>query len=225
MNTYKFDTHVHTCDTSRCGVLSAVEVARLYKNAGYDGIIITDHYHQEYFDSLGEVDWGKKAEAFLKGYRAARDEGARVGLKVLLGMEIRFPESNNDYLIFGIDESYIQQQEALYRLDLSDFRKRTKADGVTIVQAHPCREGLTLADPLLLDGVEVYNGNARHDSHNSLARAFAEKYGLKMTSGSDLHEREDLGRGGVLLPQMPETSADFAAMLQSGSILQLFQTQ
>ncbi len=225
MKTYKFDTHVHTCETSQCGMLSGAEVVRLYKDAGYDGIIITDHYHQQYFDSLGKLEWEKKAEAFLNGYRAARQEGERIGLKVLLGMEIRFPQSNNDYLIFGADESYIQRREALYLLDLSAFREKTREDGIAIVQAHPCREGLSPADPLLLDGMEAYNGNARHDSHNALARDFAQKHGLRMTSGSDLHEREDLARGGVILPQIPETSAAFAGMLKRGKILQLLQTR
>ena len=46
------------------------------------------------------------------------------------------------------------------------------------MQAHPFRTGLTREDPALLDGVEVFNGNARHDSHNDDALRFARENGL-----------------------------------------------
>ena len=42
---FKLDIHVHTSETSSCGQVSAQEAVRLYEQAGYDGIIITDHYH------------------------------------------------------------------------------------------------------------------------------------------------------------------------------------
>ena len=43
---FKLDIHVHTSETSSCGQVSAQEAVRLYEQAGYDGIIITDHYHR-----------------------------------------------------------------------------------------------------------------------------------------------------------------------------------
>lgn len=89
---------------------------------------------------------------------------------------------------------------------------------MVIIQAHPCRVGMSLANPSLLDGVEVYNGNKRHDSHNSLAREFAKKHGLKMTSGSDTHQIEDLARGGIMLPEVPAHCAELAEMIHTDKI-------
>ena len=39
----KIDVHVHTSEVSGCGQLPGAEMARLYKQAGYDAIVITDH--------------------------------------------------------------------------------------------------------------------------------------------------------------------------------------
>ena len=44
----KFDLHVHTAETSKCGTISAPKLVDTYKANGYDGIVITDHLHETY---------------------------------------------------------------------------------------------------------------------------------------------------------------------------------
>ena len=44
MGLYRYETHLHTSEASACAVFSAVEQVRSYKAAGYDGIIVTDHF-------------------------------------------------------------------------------------------------------------------------------------------------------------------------------------
>ena len=46
MEKFLLDMHMHTKETSSCGEVPAAEVGRLYKEAGYQGIMITDHYHK-----------------------------------------------------------------------------------------------------------------------------------------------------------------------------------
>lgn len=225
MNTYKFDTHVHTCETSPCGKVAAIEVVRLYKESGYNGIVITDHYYKEYFESLGSLSWKEKLDCYLKGYRIACEEGEKTGVKVLLGMEMRFEENDNDYLVYGIDESYLTSNKELYTLGLKNFRDMTKNMGIAIYQAHPFRPAMVPAEPALIDGIEVYNGNPRHDSKNKLAQAYAEKHGLRMTSGSDFHQLEDLARGGVILLEDVNNSFEFAEILTTGKINEFIATE
>ena len=50
MKCFKYDLHVHTMDTSRCGMVDGARMVRLYKKAGYQGIVIADHYYHGYFD-------------------------------------------------------------------------------------------------------------------------------------------------------------------------------
>ena len=49
MNLYYYDLHVHTSNVSPCAHVKAEEVVRLYAQAGYKGIVITDHYSEKYF--------------------------------------------------------------------------------------------------------------------------------------------------------------------------------
>ena len=41
---YKIETHMHTSQGSACAVSTGEEMARAHKAAGYDAIIITDHF-------------------------------------------------------------------------------------------------------------------------------------------------------------------------------------
>lgn len=224
---FYFDTHVHTRETSCCGKIRGLEVARAYQKAGYHGVVITDHYCRDYFRRFHRISWEEKIERFLSGYRAAKEEGVRVGLIVLLGIELRFDGSNNDYLVYGIDEEFLKKYPELYSLGLKEFRglvKRLETEGkgkVLIYQAHPFRLGLSPADPLLLDGVEVFNGNPRQQSRNELAYKYAKERGLKMISGSDFHRSDDLGRGGIMIPKNAETMEEFIQLLEEEKIIRL----
>ncbi len=211
-----FETHFHTAETSVCGSVSAVDGVRAYKEKGYDGIVVTDHYYFGFFDRLSG-NWNAKAEAWLSGYRTAKAEGERVGLTVLLGMEWRCRDSSEDYLVYGFSEQDVVDLPQLPDLDPREFCALAHEHGWMVVQAHPFRPHLKRLDPALLDGVEVYNGNPRHQSRNETAQAFARQNGLLMLSGSDFHEWEDLARGGVFLDGEIRTIADFTAALRAGS--------
>jgi predicted metal-dependent phosphoesterase TrpH len=224
MAAYKYDTHVHTAETSPCGRVPAAEMVRLYSEAGYSGLVITDHFIRQIFDIHFLKSWSKKVDIYLKGYRAAAEAGKRYGLDVILGMELTFEENSNDYLIYGIDEQFLKENRELYRLGLEDFRRLTEGKGILIFQAHPFRPFMIPASPALLDGVEVYNGNARHDSRNEVALEYALSNGLKMSSGSDAHRYGDQGRGGIVLPHRIGDSKELARAFTEGLVTELIRT-
>jgi hypothetical protein len=221
MNTFRYDMHVHTSETSPCGKVKASILANMYKKSGYQGIVITDHYTRQYFGPFAWIGWERRIDRFLRGFKFAEDEGRKIGLSVIMGMEIRFNENHNDYLVYGIDEAFLKENRELYKLGLSGFRSLIKDREILIYQAHPFRRMITPADPLLLDGVEVFNGNARHDSKNHMALSFAKGYNLKMISGSDFHRMEDLGRGGIATCEPINTSQELVRMLKEGKVSQL----
>lgn len=225
MNSYKYDMHVHTAEVSPCGMVTASKLVQLYKEAGYAGIVITDHYFKDYFDSLGRISWEEKVDKFLRGYNYALAKGQKVGLNVIPGIELRFCENYNDYLIYGIDESFLNENPELYKLGLSKFRKLIANNDILIYQAHPYRSWVTPAPPSLLDGVEVFNGNPRQNNKNHRALAFAKTHSLKMISGSDFHQPEDLALGGIVITEEVRTPADLVSILRNDGILELIDTE
>ena len=224
MGQFKYDLHVHTSETSNCGKISGKELVRMYKKASYQGVVITDHYYEDFFERLQGKSWDKKIDKYFEGYNVALNEGKKLGLQVIPGMEITFPENSNDYLVYGVDENFLKENKELYKLGLQGFRALIKGSNILVVQAHPFRQYMIPAPPEFLDGVEVYNGNPRHDSRNHLAHEYALKNGLIMLSGSDFHQRDDLARGGIVTSEEISTPAALVDIISNDKILDLIRS-
>ena len=207
---YKIDTHIHTSEVSSCGKVRAEEMVGLYKDAGYDAVIVTDHYYSGFFETLENGSWEDKIDSYLSGYRAASEAGKKEGLNVLLGIELRFSNHPNDFLLYGIDEDFLYNNPELYKMTPAEFTEFKKGKGIALFQAHPFRKKMEIEDNSNLDGIEVINGNPRHDSKNSTAYTHALNNRLRMISGSDFHQYPDLARGGLIINEKTETSKDFA---------------
>ncbi len=193
---YLYDTHVHTSESSHCGETCAADIVARYKKLGYNGICITDHVHTSGFNWIGGNTYDETVEKWLKGYRTAKaleDEN----FTVILGMELRFKENENDYLVFGFDEEFLHSMDLANIDTLEDFAPIAKKNNLVVIQAHPFREGMTVKNPDLVDGFEVYNGHGGHDSRNPIARAWAERFSKLMTSGSDFHYVSEKEPGGI----------------------------
>lgn len=216
---FKFDTHVHTNETSRCGKVRASEMVKMYKNEGYSGVVITDHYTKDFFDDLPDITWEEKINRFSDGYKNAFEAGCRLGLTVIAGIELRFTENANDYLVYGINEKFLKENRELYNLGLNEFRKIADSYNLLIYQAHPFRKNMERAKPDLLDGVEIFNGNPRHESDNEKALKYACDNFLKMISGSDFHRSEDLARGGIVISRNIKDSAELVHILNNNEII------
>lgn len=84
----RLEMHAHDCEVSPCAVIKAKELVDGYKEAGYDGIVITNHFDKGIMHLWGETT-EEHYQTYLRGYELAKEEGERVGLRVILGMEIR----------------------------------------------------------------------------------------------------------------------------------------
>jgi predicted metal-dependent phosphoesterase TrpH len=191
-------------------------MARLYKESGYSGIVITDHLFKGLQPYLKSSSWKETVERYCLGYDAARAEGRRIGLTVLWAMELTLygDTTYGDYLVYGLDPDFLQAHPELYALDLAAFREIAGEEEMLVYQAHPFRQGKQLAPAQLLDGIEVYNGNPRQESNNGTARDFAEKHGLRFLASSDAHRPEDVARAGMLLPERAETIEALVRLLR-----------
>jgi len=196
--------------------MDAETMIGLYIKAGYGGLCVTDHYDKGTFLARGCSSWRGYADRFLAGYRKAKD-CAPAGFVVLLGAEIRLEGSFNDYLLYGVTEDFLYNNPSLYDYDMKSFHKLAHDNGILIFQAHPFRPMMTRQKPEYLDGVEVLNGNPRHDSRNDLAYEFAKKHKLAMSAGSDAHETEDVGRSGIMTKNKIKDLATLKSVLTEGA--------
>lgn len=200
MKKYLYEMHFHTKNTSNCANVKAEDAVEEYIKAGYDGIIVTDHLSPSTYMKYGRelLPWKKKVDFFLRGYKAAKKTAAG-RIDVLLGMELRFrtSEGDNDYLVYGINEEFLYNTPNLLEMNIRKFYEIAHENGFLVFQAHPFRVGMKVTNPKFLDGIEIFNGNPRHNSSNDIAEMWAKKYDLMVTSGSDYHEYEDLGTGGI----------------------------
>lgn len=211
----KIDLHVHTSEISNCGRLTCSEVVRLYSQAGYDAIVITNHFSRQEFSTFT----GKGGTDFHKSYfdtiRLAEAEGKKHGLLVLGGMELRFDDSSNDYLVFGMTEELCRDMEKIFSMRPADFSLFAQEHGLLFYQAHPFRNGMKVVDPKLLFGIEICNTHPRHDSRNDIAAAWAEKYSLHQIGGSDCHQIQDVGSSFITTDQPLENSSDLLHILKN----------
>lgn len=221
MNYFKYDTHVHTSESSPCGKVDAKTLVHLYKKSGYHGVVITDHYSRENFDRFHHDSWSKMMDEYLTGYFTALEEGRQIGLKVLLGIELKFDENCNEYLVYGFDPDFLYQNPRLYEMNIKSFKKLTENTPMLIYQAHPFRVNMTPVAPEYIHGMEIFNGNPRHNSQNHKAYDYAVKNNLKMISGSDFHQMQDTARGGIIISEAPDNALEFAELLKNNRIVEL----
>lgn len=216
---YKYELHSHTADCDLFAKLSGAELVREYKAAGYDGIVITDHYFELFFEWFQEELDGTTHEVqmdrYLKGYRSAKAEGDRLGFTVLCGTEVRVKDSINDYLVYGLDEEFFYKAPRLTDAKSLDALLKLLPEDACVVHAHPFRNGMTVRNPENLFGIEAYNGGTEK-FRNEMAHAFAEHYGVRKTSGSDVHGLNRLAKGGIETERRILTMRDLVEVLRSG---------
>lgn len=87
---YLYETHCHTNEASACAVNSGPEMARAYKAGGYAGIMVTNHFWRGNNCIDPNLPWEEWVRAYCAGYRAAKEEGDKIGLSVFFGLESQF---------------------------------------------------------------------------------------------------------------------------------------
>lgn len=211
MKLYQFETHCHTAEVSQCGVLTAEQIVEGIAKADYIGTFITDHFYSLFFHKRGieQLSWKAQAEQYLAGYRKAKQKGIEAGVKVLLGLEVNPDGSPYEFLVYGPDEQFVIEAGPFYKLPVSELYKLVRENGFLMFHAHPYRYGLSPEDPRYYDGVEIVNSQPRHESRNKLALEFALGHDKMIIGGGDVHMQEDIGRGGIMLPESINTEADF----------------
>lgn len=217
MSLYQYETHLHTTEASACSMCSAAEHVRNYKEAGYTGIIVTDHFFNGNTSVPYDLPWEERVELFCKGYENAKAEGDRIGLFVFFGWEAGF--DGTDFLIYGLDKQWLKEHPDILSWSVEEQYRQVHRDGGYIVHAHPYRVRPYIKEirlyPESVDAVEVLNVGNRNNDFDRRALLYARKHHLPETAGTDAHGKGE-ALSGMAFHHKLEDIKDFIAGIKAG---------
>ncbi|MCL2109609.1 MAG: PHP domain-containing protein [Oscillospiraceae bacterium] len=216
MKEFKYETHLHTCQGSDCGVSTGSEMVEYYKSIGYAGFFVTDHFYGgNIISACLHLPWEEGIEHFCSGYEDAKRRGDEVGFDVFFGFEYGF--DGTEFLIYGLTKEWLLKNPQLVDLDLQAALNLFRESGGFIIHAHPFREAFYIPEirllPDLTDAVEVTN-ICNSPKQNKQAAAYAKKHNLPETCGGDAHI-VDARPGGIISPKRIQTTEEFVSLLRS----------
>ena len=216
---YKYEMHLHTSPISACARASVRENLEFYKEIGYDGVFITNHF----FDGNAGIDrnlpYEDKINLFFSDYENGVEIGKELGIKVFCGVEMSY--QGTDFLVYGLDKEWW-----LVHPEIAEMKKSVQLpflieNGALIFQAHPFREARYIDHIRLftcVQGVETINAE-RTDFVNQMADIYADHYGKLKIAGSDNHVASKAKNLAGVQTDTPITSvADFIERIQSGKV-------
>ena len=209
---YKYEMHCHTKMVSQCGRTEPKDIVEMYRQEGYSGIVVTEHYSPLTF-GVNSYKANRLIDFYLSSYYEMKKYETE-DFTVFFGMELRHFATGADYLIYGVDPEWLKKQGNLLVKWEKPVYEMMHREGYLVFQAHPFRPYILRCNPKYIDGIEVYNGKCDQKT-NDKAASWAEKTGKLVVSGSDFHEKKNLARGGIITERKIKDNADLVEMLKS----------
>lgn len=190
--------HIHT-SISSCSNIPVENIVRYAKDAGLDGICITDH---ESMEARKHITEGLQPN----------------GLVVIFGME--YETSDGDFLIFG---PYENLKSGLHAVSLLTHIHQT---GGAAIGAHPFRADRSLNEELIKKNyctiIESVNGRNRNEDDKTL-NLWREKYSFAEVGGSDAHSLKELGSTSTRFTTPITSRSDLIQALKKGLCEPIFK--
>jgi predicted metal-dependent phosphoesterase TrpH len=199
----RVDLHVHTYPASSCSTIAYRDLIARCREQRLGAVALTNH---------GDVDDNRRLEGPL----------AEVGTVLVHGVEIS--TLCGDFLVYSPDLEYLAGFRDVQAVPAAG----TIAEHAAVVWAHPAAGGgrsgsiyySSLAEQvsMLIDAVEVWNGNWTDDQYVDTAARIAHDLGLPATGGSDAHRADRIGRCATEIEGDVRSTADVVAAIKAGTV-------
>ena len=212
---FLYDTHVHTSYASACAKCTPKEAVRAYKEIGFTGFILTEHFVHGCTSVPKDLDWTTRMNKYYESYLEAKEEADKLDFDVFFGLEHWYKKSK-EILVYGVSLEFLIEHPELETVEIDEFAKIIHQEGGILVHAHPHRIR-DYIDPDFkpyyepCDGIEIYNAGDEMDI-NELALQDAYRLNKIMTSGGDVHRAHldrKIGKGGMAFPKRLNSIYDF----------------
>ena len=218
---YRYETHLHCFQCSNCARTSSTEYVKAYHDAGYAGMVLTDHF------VLGctcvredeGITWEARMHCYYGAYLAAKAVGDTMDFDVLFGIEHEC--GKKEALCYGIDLDFLLANPDIPELDWAEFSRRVHDYGGILIQAHPFRkypdDPSMLLTESIVDGWEVYNAGNKPVENLRAVETVQGRSGI-LTAGGDVHRKvaPSLGQAGIALPYRIRDSRELVSALKKG---------
>ncbi len=217
---YKTELHCHTKEMSGCASETAAGMIDKYVENGYTTVVLTNHCENTRIHAPEEYRYRYDSyeELINKIYDAIEYTRSLAGdrLHIVDGFELCNCVTENDYLIYGLSREQALGFDLCFS-DIWDVADYVRSCGGVIIQAHPMRLGMTLIEPELVDGYEVYNTHNK-PFMNPMVRQWISNLGVEdkiLTAGNDHHDPEDIPTAGILTDKPITNSEELVAVLKA----------
>lgn len=191
----KFDLHLHTARHSPDSVTDPFELIRSARDAGLDGVVITEH----------DYIWPDEE---LEELRAAAPD-----LVILSGVEVA--ARGGDVLVYGLPEPYAPPRG----INWTELCRIVRKQGGVAVAAHPNRWGqpfeeLVCVPGVEFQGIEVMSNNMDADLRDRAAGLLRKYPHFAQLGNSDSHAPETVGCCYTEFSCRIRTNADLVAAIR-----------
>lgn len=217
---YKYETHLHTSPVSKCAKATVEDTLSFYKQLGYDGVFITNHFLDGNINIDKTLPYEEKINFYFSNYEEGLRLAEKIGIKVFLGVELTY--KGTDFLVYGLSKEWFLAHPEIMEMKKSEELKLLMESGALVFQAHPYREASYIDHirlfPRCVHGVETVNA-CRTDHENKMADAYADAYGLLKIAGSDNHSGAHRALLAGMSSETPVSSeADFCRRMMQGEM-------
>ncbi len=213
---HKIELHAHSVPVSTCCSCPMERCLELYAQKGVEAICLTNHFFTNNRNFSGKSK-EECVDFYISGYESFKEAAKPYGINIILGMELRFDEDNNHYLIYGVDRNIVEKSFDYLPKTLKDYRKNMPLDKSIIIQAHPFRDGNIPADKALVDGYETLNFVPDKNNRNSVCAEYVKEKNIEIcTCGSDFHHDKPYYPAPVLMlsKKLPNDSFELAKIIK-----------
>ena len=213
------DMHAHTTGISRFCRTDAHGALIAAKEAGIEGLILSNHYDASYVGDGTPVGF---AEKYIAEYYRTAMIAAEMGMRLYFGVEVTARKHNGAHiLVYGMEPSFVLEHADIYDYTLAEIYEVVHAKGGLVVQAHPFRSNGRLLDTALLDGVEI-NCHPLYDAtHCQRMQEIAHEANIVVTCGGDYHADTYRAVCGTHFPDEALRYSDIIAHLKNSPDIRL----
>lgn len=213
---FRYETHCHCSQCSACAHSSSAELVQAYHEAGFAGMVLTDHFIYGNNCVPTMLLWEDRMRCYYNAYLDAKKAAEPLDFDVIFGIEHAYG-NGYEVLCYGIDLDFLLNNPDIPQLTIQEFADRVHKYGGILIQAHPYRYSCSdiWLRPDIIDGIEVYNaGNP--PGTNDLARYKTKDSNMILTSGGDIHLAESfrLGSAGIILDHRVRNEKELVSALK-----------